>query len=49
MYICIFRHVFHCTMTDSVQNEKKTLSSSLASLLCKKLNILEFSKSFWNC
>ena len=38
--------LFHCTMTDSVQNEKKTLSSLLACLLCKKMNILEFSKSF---
>ena len=23
MYICIFGHAFHCTMTDSVQNENK--------------------------
>ena len=36
MYIYIFRHASHCTMTDSVQN-KKTLSSLLVSLLCEKI------------
>ena len=48
MYICICRHVFHCTMTDFVQNEKTFILITYRAFICKGecFRIFYF---FWNC